>query len=89
MADPTDAGRHDASAPHQSRPKAWSRRVGAILLAPKTETGWDNVLADVQRKGIPVVLLEGLDEIALTRTHQAAIDAFRTQDRGRRPWAYR
>lgn len=33
MADPTDAGRHDASAPHQSRPKAWSRRVGAILLA--------------------------------------------------------
>lgn len=35
------------------------------------------------------MLLEGLDEIALTRTHQAAIDAFRTQDRGRRPWAYR
>lgn len=32
--------------------------VGAILLAPKTETGWDNVLADVQRKGIPVVLLD-------------------------------
>ena len=32
--------------------------VGAILLAPKTETGWDNVLADVRQKGIPVVLLD-------------------------------
>ena len=32
--------------------------VGAILLAPKTETGWDNVLADVRKKGIPVVLLD-------------------------------
>ncbi|NUP96939.1 MAG: ABC transporter substrate-binding protein [Planctomycetaceae bacterium] len=32
--------------------------VGAILLAPKTETGWDNVLADVRKKNIPVVLLD-------------------------------
>jgi len=35
------------------------------------------------------MLLEGLDEIALTRTQQAAIDAYRVRDRQRRPWAYR
>ncbi|WP_374664315.1 3-isopropylmalate dehydratase small subunit [Ramlibacter sp.] len=35
------------------------------------------------------MLLEGLDEIALTRTRQADIEAFRAQDRRRRPWAYR
>jgi 3-isopropylmalate/(R)-2-methylmalate dehydratase small subunit len=34
------------------------------------------------------MLLEGLDEIALTRTQQPAIDAFRAADRQRRPWAY-
>ncbi len=34
------------------------------------------------------MLLEGLDEIALTRTRQAEIDAFRVGDRQRRPWAY-
>lgn len=35
------------------------------------------------------LLLEGLDEIALTRTQQAAIDGYRARDRQRRPWAYR
>ena len=34
------------------------------------------------------MLLDGLDEIALTRGQQAAIDAFRGADRSRRPWAY-
>ena len=34
------------------------------------------------------MLLEGLDEIALTRAQQPAIDAFRAQDRRGRPWAY-
>lgn len=34
------------------------------------------------------MLLEGLDEIALTRTRQAEIDAHRARDRARRPWAY-
>ena len=34
------------------------------------------------------MLLEGLDEIALTRTQQPAIDAFRARDRALRPWAY-
>jgi 3-isopropylmalate/(R)-2-methylmalate dehydratase small subunit len=34
------------------------------------------------------MLLEGLDEIALTRTHSGAIDDFRARDRERRGWAY-
>lgn len=34
------------------------------------------------------MLLEGLDEIALTRTRQGEIDAYRATDRLRRPWAY-
>lgn len=34
------------------------------------------------------MLLEGLDEIALTQTRQAEIDAFRRTDRTQRPWAY-
>jgi 3-isopropylmalate/(R)-2-methylmalate dehydratase small subunit len=34
------------------------------------------------------MLLEGLDEIALTLTESAAIAAFRSGDRTRRPWAY-
>lgn len=33
-------------------------------------------------------LMEGLDEIALTLNHEAAIDSFRAADRGRRPWIY-
>jgi ABC-type sugar transport system substrate-binding protein len=32
--------------------------VDAILLAPRTETGWDAVLAEVREAGIPVVLLD-------------------------------
>ncbi len=35
------------------------------------------------------MLLEGLDEIGLTLSRAAQIDAFRTHDRARRPWAYR
>ena len=34
------------------------------------------------------MLLEGLDEVALTLARRADIDAFREQDRARRPWAY-
>lgn len=34
------------------------------------------------------MLLEGLDEISLTRTQQPAIDAYRSRDRMLRPWAY-
>ena len=34
------------------------------------------------------MLREGLDEIALTRTQQPAIDRYRLADRERRPWAY-
>jgi 3-isopropylmalate/(R)-2-methylmalate dehydratase small subunit len=34
------------------------------------------------------MLLEGLDEIALTRTQLPQIAAFRAGDRERRPWAY-
>jgi 3-isopropylmalate dehydratase small subunit len=34
------------------------------------------------------MLLEGLDEVALTRARQSAIDSFRALDRQRRPWAY-
>ena len=35
------------------------------------------------------MLLEGLDEIGMTLSRAAQIDAFRTRDRERRPWAYR
>ncbi len=34
------------------------------------------------------MLLEGLDEISLTRRQSATIEAFRQGDRHRRPWAY-
>lgn len=34
------------------------------------------------------MLLQGLDEIALTLSRQDAIDRFRAGDRTRRPWAY-
>lgn len=34
------------------------------------------------------MLLQGVDEIALTLSKRAEIDAFRQQDRQRRPWAY-
>jgi 3-isopropylmalate/(R)-2-methylmalate dehydratase small subunit len=33
-------------------------------------------------------LLEGLDEIAMTRQSQSAIAAFQARDRGERPWIY-
>jgi 3-isopropylmalate/(R)-2-methylmalate dehydratase small subunit len=34
------------------------------------------------------MLLQNLDEIGLTLSHQARIDAFRATDRAERPWAY-
>ena len=34
------------------------------------------------------MLLNGLDEIALTLSHAGEIDAFRATDKWRRPWAY-
>lgn len=34
------------------------------------------------------MLMQGLDEIALTLSRQDAIDCFRAEDRTRRPWAY-
>ena len=34
------------------------------------------------------MLLEGVDEVALTLARRAEIDAFRARDRSRRPWAY-
>ena len=34
------------------------------------------------------MLMQGLDEIALTLSRQEAIDRFRARDRERRPWAY-
>ena len=38
--------------------------VDAIVLAPKTETGWDGVLAEVKAAGIPVVLVDRGVEVA-------------------------
>jgi 3-isopropylmalate/(R)-2-methylmalate dehydratase small subunit len=35
-----------------------------------------------------LMLLQGVDEIALTLTQRDEIDRFRTRDRARRPWAY-
>jgi 3-isopropylmalate/(R)-2-methylmalate dehydratase small subunit len=34
------------------------------------------------------MLLEGMDEVALTLSRRAEMDAFRSRDRSRRPWAY-
>lgn len=34
------------------------------------------------------MLLEGMDEIAMTLSKKAELDAFRSADRARRPWAY-
>ena len=34
------------------------------------------------------MLLNGVDEIALTLSHHSDIDGFRSWDRQRRPWAY-
>ena len=34
------------------------------------------------------MLLEGMDEVAMTLARRAEIDAFRERDRARRPWAY-
>jgi simple sugar transport system substrate-binding protein len=38
--------------------------VDAIVLAPKTETGWEGVLAEVKAAGIPVVLVDRGVEVA-------------------------
>ncbi len=39
-----------------------AQEVDAIVLAPKTKTGWDSVLAEVRSAGIPVVLVDrGVD----------------------------
>ncbi len=38
--------------------------VDAIVLAPKTKTGWDAVLAEVRSAGIPVVLVDRGVEVA-------------------------
>ena len=39
-----------------------AQRVDVILLAPVVETGWDSVLGEAKKKGIPVVLLDrGID----------------------------
>ncbi|MFC1806299.1 ABC transporter substrate-binding protein, partial [Planctomycetota bacterium] len=35
-----------------------AQKVDAIILAPKVETGWEPVLGDAKRAGIPVVLVD-------------------------------
>jgi ABC-type sugar transport system substrate-binding protein len=35
-----------------------AQRVGVILLAPLIETGWDTVLGEARRAGIPVILVD-------------------------------
>ncbi len=35
-----------------------TRRVDAIILAPKVETGWDSALKEAKATGIPVILLD-------------------------------
>jgi simple sugar transport system substrate-binding protein len=35
-----------------------TRRVDAIILAPKVEAGWDSVLKEAKAAGIPVILLD-------------------------------
>ena len=53
-------------------------------------------MIEITRKAYPFtapeplrqMLLHGVDEISLTLGRKAEIDAFRTRDREKRPWAY-
>jgi 3-isopropylmalate/(R)-2-methylmalate dehydratase small subunit len=57
--------------------------VRQVVVAPDGgETGFT---IDKLRRA---ALLDGLDDIGLTRTHEAAIVDFQTRDRARRPWIY-
>lgn len=45
--------------------RAFARqKVDAIILAPVVETGWENVLKEVKRAGIPVILVDRGIEVA-------------------------
>jgi 3-isopropylmalate/(R)-2-methylmalate dehydratase small subunit len=57
--------------------------VRQLVVAPDGgETGFS---IDALRRA---ALLDGLDDIGLTRRHEAGISAYRTRDRARRPWIY-
>jgi 3-isopropylmalate/(R)-2-methylmalate dehydratase small subunit len=57
--------------------------VRQLVVAPDGgETGFD---IDKLRRA---ALLDGLDDIGLTRQHEAGIVDFQTRDRTRRPWIY-
>jgi 3-isopropylmalate/(R)-2-methylmalate dehydratase small subunit len=67
----------------QHRPLAIDLEHGRLHTADGTVIGFD---VDPAHRAL---LLAGLDPIALTLGHQAAIDAHRARDRQQRPWAYR
>jgi 3-isopropylmalate/(R)-2-methylmalate dehydratase small subunit len=57
--------------------------IRQVVVAPDgAETGFS---VDKLRRA---ALLDGLDDIGLTRTHEAEIVAYQTRDRARRPWIY-
>jgi 3-isopropylmalate/(R)-2-methylmalate dehydratase small subunit len=57
--------------------------VGQVVAAPSGELARFEI--DAERK---TMLLEGLDEIALTLRDEAAIAEFQRRDRAQRPWVY-
>lgn len=73
----------------QEQATAPERCVLAISLEDCTVRA---ATGEVHRFSVPPLLrrmlLEGLEEIALIRAQQSAIDRYRAQDRQRRPWAY-
>lgn len=84
-------------------PEAAVERLGARLLSHGAQgcqvsvdleagTVWIPIGNEVHGFDTPALLrrmlLEGLDEITLTRLQAPAIAAFRQVDHGRRPWAY-
>jgi 3-isopropylmalate/(R)-2-methylmalate dehydratase small subunit len=78
--------------------------VRAIVAEVEASNGQAPVTVDLERQTVTSpsgreypfaapgtlrqMLLHGVDEVALTLRRRAELDAFRTRDRARRPWAY-
>ncbi len=63
-------------------------QITVDLQAQAVRTASGNVYPFTTPAVLRTMLLEGLDEIDLTLSSKREIDAFRTRDRARRPWAY-
>ena len=63
-------------------------RVTVDLEAQHVVSPSGRRLAFVAPATLRAMLLEGVDEVALTLARREEIDSFRARDRARRPWAY-